>query len=197
MKRLLLLFLLSPLFSFCQETLYDTDSIFNTIPLKGSEIVYEEVFKLDSINDKVKVFNAAKAALMKNTNYKYTKVDEDRVSGTIETEVVFSFKTKQSVYSEMFVRPTFFDAKCKITIDVKENRFRVRLTDNVARAITPNTSYFNIKMEGIFLKEKEMLAEGELKYDKSLLIKWDSYLDNILKMFGTLIKDGVKGEDDF
>ena len=190
MKRLLLLFLLTPVLCLSQEAAQNLDSIFSTIPFKGSEIIYEEVIKLDSINDKVKVFNAAKAVLIKNTNYKYTKIDEDRISGTLDTEVSFNFSVKPSIAR------INMEAMCRITIEVKENRFRVRIFRNTAKAFLMNTQ-FDYEMEKVFQAEKERLSEGRLKYEKSTIVVWDKNIEIILQAFSTLIKEGVKGEDDF
>lgn len=185
-----MLFLLTPVFCSSQEAALNLDSIFSKIPFKGSEIVYEEVIKLDSINDKVKVFNAAKAVLIKNTNYKYTKIDEDRISGTINTEISFSFIVKPGIAKFTL------NAQSKVSIEVKENRFRVRVYQNTAKARLMGEE-FNYEMEKIFQAEKERLSEGRLKYEKSMIVVWDMNLQTILKAFSTLIKEGVKGEDDF
>jgi len=190
MKRLLLLFLLTPVLCFSQEAAQNLDSIFSTIPFKGSEIIYEEVIKLDSINDKVKVFNAAKAVLIKNTNYKYTKIDEDRISGSINTEISFSFIVKPG-----FAKFTL-NAKSKVSIDVKENRFRVRIYQNTAKVYVLDQEA-KYEMEKLLQAEKEKLSEGKLKYEKSMIVAWDKNIEIILQAFSTLIKEGVKGEDDF
>jgi hypothetical protein len=36
-----------------------------------------------------------------------------------------------------------------------------------------------------------------LKYEKSMIVGWHKNLETILKAFSTLIKEGVRGEDDF
>ena len=190
MKKVLLLLFITPVLCFSQETVLSIDSIFSAIPFKGSEIIYEEVIKLDSINDKVKVFNAAKAVLIKNTNYKYTKIDEDRISSSINTEISFSFIVKPGI-----ARFTL-NAQSKVSIEVKENRFRVRIYQNTAKASLMGEE-FNYEMEKVLQFEKDKHSEGKLKYEKSMIAGWHKNLETILKAFSTLIKEGVRGEDDF
>lgn len=190
MKRLLLLFLLTPVLCFTQEAALSLDSIFSTIPFKGNEIVYEEVIKLDNINDKEKVFNAAKAVLIKNTNYKYSKIDEDRISGSINTEISFSFIVKPGIVKFQY------NAQSKVSIDIKENRFRVRVYRNTAKANLLGEE-LEYEMERTLQWEKERIANGKLKFEKSMIVPWDKNIKDILQAFSILIKEGVKGEDDF
>ena len=56
---------------------------------------------------------------------------------------------------------------------------------------------FEYEMEKILQAEKERLSEGKLKYEKSMIVAWDKNIEIILQAFSTLIKEGVKGEDDF
>lgn len=190
MKGFLALLFMLPILSFGQDEPPNIDSIFSTIPYKGNEIVYEEVIKLDNINDKEKVFNVAKAVLIKNTNYKYSKIDEDRISGSINTEISFSFIVKPGIAKFQL------NAQSKVSIDIKENRFRVRVYRNTAKANLLGEE-LEYEMEKTLQWEKERIANGKLKFEKSMIIPWDKNIENILQAFSILIKEGVKGEDDF
>ncbi len=95
MNKLFFFLLCIPFLGLSQEDQqHNIDSIFSTIPFKGGEVVYEAVIKLDSINNKEKVFNAAKYVLLNNTNYKHSKIDEDRIMGSLHTEISFFFYCK-------------------------------------------------------------------------------------------------------
>ncbi len=179
----LLTLLLIPVFCFTQD-----DSSFYKIPFKENTIVYEKVFYLDSINDYNKVFNAVKSALIKNTNYKYTKIDEDRTSGNISTEISFPFSAKSGI-----IRVNF-SAKTLLSIDVKPNRFRVRLYNNNASFIVMGET-LNLEMAEAYKSEAEQIKKNKWKQQKSVVIPWSEKLELILNGFGFLINKGV--DDDF
>jgi hypothetical protein len=181
--RLILLYILLPLKSFSQTI----DSLPH-VPFHDGTIVYEKVYTIDSINDKNKIFNGVKSAIIKNTNYKHSKVDEDRVSGNITTKINFHFSAKPGITR------IAFDATSQLSIDVKENRFRVRLYNNLASttALGMTVTY---QMAQTYVNEKQLMEKGKWKKSKSLIIPWDETLSNILLAFEQLVKDGLKDDD--
>lgn len=181
--KLIILMLFMPFLSFAQE-----DTILNRIPFKDGQIVYEKVFYLDSVNDKDKVFNAAKAAIIRNSNYKYSKVDEDRVARNITTEISFPFAAKPGI-----VRITL-TAKARLSIDVRENRFRVRVYDNLASFILMGETV-SYELLHTYSYEKEQVEKGKWRVAKSVAVPWDEKLSLIMNTFGLLIYDSIK--DDF
>jgi len=181
--RTLVAIILQPIFAFPQ-----TDSDFYKVPFTNNDIIYESVVHLDSVYDKNKVFNAAKSTLIRNTNYKYSKVDEDRNSGNITAEITFDFVAKPT-----FLKSTF-NAYSRLSIDVKEDRFRIRLYGNGA-SIGSSESTIDLSMPIIYLEEKKQIKEGEWKEKRSLIIPWHRQLDIILQAFGMLIKDGLNDDD--
>jgi hypothetical protein len=191
MNKLIFFLLCIPFLGFSQEDQqHNIDSIFSTIPFKGGEVVYEAVIKLDSINNKEKVFNAAKSVLLNNTNYKHSKIDEDRIMGSLNTEISFFFTVKPGIAKFQF------NAKSFVSIDVKENRFRVRIFRNTGKAYLMGEE-FDYTMENTLQFEKDKLSAGKLKYEKSIIVSWNENLKTILNAFSVLIKDGVRNADDF
>ena len=159
--KLLICVLLFPIYSLCQE-----DSAFYKIPLKDNDIIYEKVFTIDSISNKDKLFNAVKYALIKSTNYKVAKVDEDRTSGSITTNISFNFITKPGIMKLVF------EADTKLSIDVKENRFRVRLYNNSAH-MTLMGELITYQMIRTYVAEKDQIEKGKWKATKSVILPWD------------------------
>jgi hypothetical protein len=179
MKYLYLIFLLIPVFAKAQ---------LEKVPLKDGQILFEKIILLDSVNDKNIVFNSAKSALIRNTNYKYTKVDEDRTSGNITTEITFTF-LQNSVFG-----PWEFNAKSNLSIDVKENRFRIRLYNNTASFMLMNR-LVEYEFNKTYAIQKDAIEKGNYKIKKDAVTPWNDKLLTILNAFGELVKDGVK--DDF
>lgn len=173
---------LLPILSFAQD-----DSAFYKIPFKDNAVVYEKVFYLDSINDQNKIFNAVKTSLIRNTNYKYTKIDEDRTAGNISTEISFLFSAKPGI-----ARLTY-TAKTLISIDVKPNRFRVRLFNNSASFILmgETLTYDFVKL---YEAEYEQIKKNKWKPQKSIIIPWNEKLQLLLNGFGYLINTGIEDE---
>ena len=181
--RLLFLCFLLPLNCLCQ-----TDDPLSNVPFNDGTIIYEKVYTIDSVNDKDKIFNGAKSAIIKNTNYKYSKVDEDRVSGNITTVVNFQFSAKPGIAR------IIFDATSQLSIDVKENRFRVRLYNNTASATALGMTV-TYQMPQTFTDEQESIKKGKWKKSKSMIVPWDAKLSIILLAFEHLVADGLKDDD--
>lgn len=179
MKILFSLFLFIPILSFSQ---------LDNVPLKDGRVSYEKVIVLDSINDRDLVFNAAKSALVRNANYKYSKIDEDRVAGNITTEITFSF-----IVNSPLGRWNY-NAKSNLSIDVKENRFRIRLYNNTASFILMQ-QLVNYEFESAYAAQREAIARGKYNVKKDNVTPWNSRLLGILEAFSFLVKEGVK--DDF
>jgi hypothetical protein len=158
-----------------------------SIPFKDGQIIYEKVIYLDSVNDRDIVFNSAKAALIKNTNYKYTKVDEDRNSGNITTQISFLFNAKPGIMGLVFT------AISSLSIDVKENRFRIRLYNNNASIIVMNQKV-EYELLRSYLFELDKISQNKWVEKKSLVLPWDKKLNQIFSTFATLVKEGVKDE---
>ncbi len=182
-KKYFLLALLIPVCSLSQK-----DSLLSSVPFKEGNIIYEKVFSFDNINDKTKIFNAVKSALIKNTNYKAVKIDEDRTSGNITTEIAFDFIAKPGIMKLVLTATT------RLSIDVKENRFRVRLYNNSASFILMGEKII-YEMARTYLAEKEQIQKGKWKQNKSVILPWDEKLTLILNGFALSIKDGLN--DDF
>lgn len=164
------------------------DSLFRKIPYTDNQVIYEKVFFVDSVNDQTKIFNAVKSSLIKSTNYKSAKIDEDRIAGNITADIRFAFSAKPGIAKIVF------DAKSKLSIDVKENRFRVRLYDNSATFTLMGQDVF-YDLTKTFLYEKDQLEKDKWKSSKSILLPWDEKLVIILYGFGSLVAKNVN--DDF
>lgn len=179
----ILFFLLFPIFSYSQ-----IDSSLFKVPLKDGNIIFEKVYFLDSLNNQEKVFNLVKSALIKNTNYKYSKIDEDRASGNISSSIEFLFIAKPGIAKLTFLANTL------LSIDVKPNRFRVRLVNNTSyfTALGTNVNYDLTKSYNF---ELESFHSGKWKAQKSVVLPWIQKLDFILNGFPILIANGQK--DDF
>ncbi|HQS23885.1 MAG: hypothetical protein B7Y11_05015 [Sphingobacteriia bacterium 24-36-13] len=178
MKVLFSIFLFIPILSFSQ---------LENVPLKEGKVSFEKVIVLDSINNKDLVFNAAKSALVRNANYKYSKIDEDRVAGNITTEITFSF-----IVNSPLGRWNY-NAKSNLSIDVKENRFRIRLYNNTASFILMQ-QLVTYEFESAYAVQKEAIASGKYKVKKDNVTPWNSKLLGILEAFAFLVKDGIKDE---
>jgi len=89
-----------------------------------------------------------------------------------------------------------FNAKSFVSIDVKENRFRVRIFRNTGKAYIMGEE-FDYTMENTLQFEKDKLSAGKLKYEKSIIVSWNENIKTILNAFSVLIKDGVRNADDF
>lgn len=189
MKFSIFLCLFSPFLLFAQKNTENVGrEMLATIPFANGQVIYEKVFLLDSVNDKNKVFTSAKAALIKNANYKYTKIDEDRVSGNLSSEIFFQFNAKPGVME------LTFNAKGLLSIDVKENRFRVRIMNNQANIVFSGVPV-HYTMPSSFELEMGLVKKNKWKVSKSVLIPWDASLRLILEAFGILISQNVS--DDF
>lgn len=168
------------------------EKLFDSIQIKAGKIIFEKIVKLDSLNNKELVFNAAKNALIKNTNYKYSKIDEDRVSGNISSNVNFIFSAKPGI-SKINI-----NCHALLTIDVKENRYRVRLLNNEGSwdfsmfGVTQTTP---LQIDSTYKYEKALFDNDNWKPKKSILLPWVNWLSLILEGFSTFIKDGIS--DDF
>lgn len=178
MKIFFSILLLFPLICFSQ---------LENAPLKDGKLTYEKVIVLDSVNDRNLVYNAAKSALVRNTNYKYTKVDEDRTSGNITTEINFIVVVPTSLG-----RMTY-NAKSNLSIDVKENRFRIRLFNNTASFVLMQ-QLIVMQLDNVYLAQKELIANGKYKPKRDNFTSWNNKLNEILDAFVYLVKEGVKDE---
>jgi hypothetical protein len=176
------------LLCFLQPVISQNDSSFQKVPFKDDAIVYEKVFYLDSVNDQTKVFNAVKSTLIKNTNYKASKIDEDRTSGSISTQISFLFSAKPGIARLTFTGTTL------ISIDVKANRFRVRLYNNKS-TMTIMGTLLTYDMAGTYIQESASIEKGKWKEQKSIIIPWDEKLRLILNGFPILIGKGLNEED--
>jgi hypothetical protein len=186
-KRIHLLLIVLPEFVFSQ-TREISDSSFYQVPFNNGQIVYEKVFHLDTVSNKDAVFNAAKSALIKNANYKYGKIDEDRNAGNISSEITFNFSVKPGIAKFVLT------AKSILSIDIKENRFRVRIFNNNASVILLNTPV-NYEMAESYKLEQEQITKEKWKASKSIILNWHKHLVLIIDAFGILIKKGIN--DDF
>ncbi|MGV3594407.1 MAG: hypothetical protein ACO1NK_04120 [Sediminibacterium sp.] len=183
MYRIINIIFLIPLFSFSQE-----DSTFLKIPYKDGSIVYENVFYIDRINDQTKVFNLVKSALIRSTNYKAVKIDEDRTSGNITTEISFAFTAKPGIAR------IALNATTRLSIDVKENRFRVRLYNNSAMFTLMGQAVI-YDMPKVYEAEKLNQEKGKWKPAKSVVLPWNDSLSLILNSFAYVVSKGIN--DDF
>lgn len=185
MKQLLILCLLA--LPFCAIS-QDDSALFKIPYIDNNLIVYEKVFFLDSMKGKDKIFNAVKAALIKSTNYKSAKVDEDRTSGNITTNISFQFLTKPGIIKIVL------DARCQMSIDIKENRFRIRLTDHTASMFLMGEKV-TYSLVNSYLSEMDKKYSNKWKPAKSVAVPWHDQLTMILNGFPSLINQGLS--DDF
>jgi len=126
--------------------------------------------------------------LIKNTNYKYEKIDVDRESGNLSTEISFRFNAKPGI------AVITYNAKGLLSIDVKENRFRIRLKNNTATFVFQNLSFTQDIPKTIEF-ENELVKKNKWKYGKSALVPWDAQLRLIVEGIGVEISQNVA--DDF
>lgn len=174
----LVLFSITPEEGICQ---------LESVPFNNGQIVYEKIIHLDSVNDKDVVFNSAKAALIRNTNYKYTKVDEDRNSGSITTQISFLFNAKPGIMGLVFT------AISNLSIDVKENRFRIRLYNNNASIVVMNQKV-EYELLRSYLFELDKISQNKWVEKKSIVLPWDKKLNEIFSTFAIIVREGVKDE---
>lgn len=160
----------------------------STIPFENGQVVYEKVFQLDSIYSKDKVFNSAKASLIKNTNYKSAKIDVDRESGNLSTEINYNFNAKPGI------AVLTYNAKGLLSIDVREKKFRVRLMNNTATWVFQNVP-FNFDIPTFLESEKKLVIKNKWKEEKSVLVPWDALLRLIVDAVGIEISKNLA--DDF
>lgn len=184
LKKLKLIFIVILILT----TSFDCFCQLESIPFKDGQVIYEKVIYIDSVNNRDVVFNSAKAALIKNTNYKYTKVDEDRSSGSITTQISFLFSAKPGIMALPFT------AVSNLSIDVKENRFRIRLYNNNASILVMNQKV-EYELLRSYLFELDKISKNNWVEKKSIVLPWDKKLNEIFTAFATLVKEGVK--DDF
>ena len=182
-----LILIVLPEFIFSQKS-QRIDSSFYHVPFKEGQIVYEKVFYLDTLSNKDAVFTAAKSALIKNTNYKYAEIDEDRDAGSISSEITFDFSVKPGIAKLILT------AKSILSIDVKENRFRVRIFNNNASVVLLNVPV-DYEMKETYKYELEQIAKEKWKSSKSIILNWHQHLTTIMNAFGILIKKNLT--DDF
>lgn len=166
---------------------FESFSQLESVPFNNGQIVYEKIIYIDSVNDRDVVFNSAKAALIRNTNYKYTKVDEDRNSGNITTQISFLFSAKPGIMGLVFT------AVSNLSIDVKENRFRIRLYNNNASIIIMNQKV-EYELSRNYLLELDKINQNNWVEKKSMVLPWDKKLNEIFSSFSILVKDGVNDE---
>ena len=168
-------------------TSFDCFCQLESIPFRDGQIIYEKVIYIDSVNNRDIVFNSAKAALIRNTNYKYTKVDEDRNSGNITTQISFVFNAKPGIMALPYT------AISNLSIDVKENRFRIRLYNNNASIMVMNQK-LDYELLRTYLFELDRINQNKWIEKKSILLPWDKKLNEIFTAFAILVKEGVKDE---
>lgn len=188
MRNILLFILLLMIGKNSNSQTEDYKKLFDEVPIKDGAIIYEKVFNIDSVNDKDRLFNAVKATLIKNTNYKYSKIDEDRTAGSISTSITFEFSNKPNIIT------IYYTGVSQLTIDIKENRFRVRLFNNAQK-----TSVLGIEgggtMEDIYKNEKKLFDAKKWKEKRSVVIPWHKKLSLILEAFGLLVYQNLNDTD--
>lgn len=181
--KILLLYILLPIRGITQD-----HTLFPKVPYDNNTIIYEKIYNLDSINNKDKIFNGVKAALIQNTNYKYSKINEDRNAGNITAEINFSFSAKPGIMRIVF------HATSQLSFDIKENRYRVRLYNNTAKMTAMNVT-FDYDMVETYLAEKKNFEKGKWKKAKSIIVSWNSDLVLILNAFETLVSKGLNDDE--
>jgi hypothetical protein len=148
-------------------------SAFAEIPFVDGSITYEGVFSVaDSITSQ-KLFNAVKRVFLNNTNYKYTKIDEDRILGNITAEFTYTFTASPGIIELFYLANSF------MSIDVKENKYRLRIYRNKASTKALNVP-FDFTMEEIYLSELAKIKDKK-KWNKerSLVLNWHTVIFNI------------------
>lgn len=182
----ILLLLYLPGICFCQKSKTTSgDSAFYQIPFKDNQIVYEKVYYLDSVNNKEQIFNAVKSVLIRNTNYKYSKIDEDRVSGNITAQISYDVVSKPGIAKLLYA------CKSTISIDVKENRYRVKLFNNSSSTMVLG-HLFEGTMEQQYEGELDSLKKGKWRAGRSTILDWNLMLTLILDGFSTNIKEDLR-----
>lgn len=159
------------------------------IPYKEGKIVYEKIYNFDSINNFNKIFNAAKSALINNTSYKYSKIDEDRISGNITTEINYTITNKAAIRFNI-------PSKSRLSIDVKENRFRIRIFNSQGTLSALGES-MPVSHEQFYEGEMQALKNGKKNWKEhtSYALMWDLKMRLILEAFTIIISNGIS--DDF
>lgn len=187
MRILLLLLIFPSLISAQKRKSSFSDTVLNVIPYKEGIVTYERIYFLDTVENKEKVFNAIKSALLKNTNYKQSKIDEDRILGNITAYITFDFTAKPGISKLLF------NAKTILSIDIKENRYRLRLYNNTYSTMV--LGYLvNSTIEQQFENEREQLRKGKWKPEKSTILNWHEVLTKILTEFPRMVNEGFSDE---
>jgi hypothetical protein len=158
------------------------------VPQKMASIEYEKVFQVDSATSKDQLFNAVKQALIRNTNYKHEKIDEDREAGSISTAINYSIFAKPGIVKLEWLCTSL------LTVDVRDKKFRVRIN-----SISHKTPVMGVDitatMDQVFQGEKNEFEKGKWKSTKSMIIPWDNKLKILIESFGLLIS--FEALDDF
>jgi hypothetical protein len=153
-----------------------------------NDIVYEKVFYFDTSISKNQIFNAIKSTLITNSNYKYSKIDEDRTSGNITTVINFEFNAKPGMAKLVF------NARSQMSIDVKENRYRIRFLNNTANTTVIGAT-INYVMHQVYIDEKKQILKNKWKESKSLVVPWHESLFFILNAFDLLVAKELKDDN--
>ena len=143
-------------------------------------IEYEKILTFDSTLSKDEIFNAVKRALIKNSNYKYDKIDEDRNSGNISTKIQYSFVAKPGIVK------IEWNCYSILSIDVRSTKIRLRVSNILYSNIILNTPN-SAPMDQIYDYELDLLNKGKWKAIKSMIIPWDKKIVDIINGFGTLV----------
>jgi len=162
-------------------------SFFIRAPFKNEKIVYEGIFILDSLIREEKLFNSIKKVLLTSTNYRYSKIDEDRILGTITSEFTFNYVARPGIADIVLT------GKSKMSIDVKNGKYRIKIYDNKSSWDVLNV-FYEFTIEEQYNLELNRLRQGKWKEEKSVLFVWDKLLSGIVSGFSYQIKKQLEDE---
>jgi hypothetical protein len=152
-------------------------SAFAEIPFFDGSITYEGIFSADDSISSQKLFNAVKRVFLNNTNYKYTKIDEDRMLGNITAEFTYTFSASPGIMELIYMANSF------ISVDIKENKYRLRIYRNKASTKALNVS-FDFTMEEIYLGELARIKDKKKwNQERSVVLNWHTV---IFKIFNSI-----------
>lgn len=167
--------------SFSQEKL-------PTLTYTLGSVEYERIFLIDSSNSKEQLFNAVKQALIRNTNYKFEKIDEDRTAGNITTVIKYSFYAKPGIAKVQWLCSSL------LSIDVRDKKFRVRIS-NIQHSTPILNTPISATLTDMVAIEEGQLKKGRWKSSKSMVIPWNNTIHKLIEAFGNLII--LESLDDF
>ena len=163
-------------------------SVFIKTPFIDGKVVYESIYSLDSIINSERLFNSIKKVLLTNSNYKYTKIDEDRILGTITSEFSFNYVARPGIADVNFIGTS------KMSIDVKNGKYRIRIYDNKSSWFVLNV-YNEFTIEEEYRAELNRLRQGKWKLENSILNIWHQKLNSVIDGFANQVNKQLS--DDF